>query len=962
MKIYLKSSKTLLFLFFLIILNPISGKSQSNSKNLQDFISAPDLRFGRLPNGLIYYIKSIEGNQPKLDLRLLVKVGENMDGPDQLEFAHMIEHLAFDGSKNFPSGIHGDERFFEKFGMNIYDVRAYIGMPFTQYIFNAPAEKPEALDAALLWFKDIATGLNLSVADIQNEKGVVRQEFILRTGGNALIDNYARSELLSQLFPCVKDYSNFLNQKQTFTAVEMKNFYKTWYRPDLMAVSIVGNIDDLEKMENKIKNKFSDIPLPTAPAIDLQCDSLYLEREPQFVIVEKKSDSLNTLPDETVNFHLFYRKRLIDNIDTLGGLKRTAAVSLLNKILYHRFQEIENTYIAPYKLNARFNDLSLPALFMELTISAKNSSEKIALKKSVEILNQIYSLGVLKEEWDLVKNIFLKNLKNRDTETANYWVRKIRDNYVFGEMINPKEKIIIKKWLSELSLADFNELIKNFITPMPEDIGVIAAKGSKALSYTEEEIRALIRNSFNKEMQTYKYPDTPINIMTNEEIRKLKIKPYVIHGIGETGALELELANGVKLILKSYTPSPGFYDNEIMIHGFRNKGASILKKEKQASALNAPRFIRHSGVGDMNIFELKRFLSNTSLRGGVYPYINYKETGIKGNAKLKDFEKMLQLVYLYFTKPRKDKIAFQDWKEFERENFLNPSYGLNTVDFNNSIRLVLGDSMVTPKASRRFETISATDFETGFEIYQKFFGKAKDFTFIINGRFPLEPVLTLVRKYLGNLPNKEGIVLQDNVYSDKRNFNDSIIKIPNSKYYPTNNLRYGVRYFKKTQDKNAWQEQILIEALGLVTHYFSGSLRFKKGFSIYDWSVSGKFNPDLMQYEISFSLNCSNEEFDQIRKEFKKIISQIKSGYIPEKHLKQALQRMYHLYSSEGNGNGQLRINSELYKHYRYNIPWVDLEKKVNFVKSINIEDIVKTAKKYFKDKYLHEFVRGEIK
>ncbi len=952
--------KNLVVFLFLFALFPFVSSSQVLSTIPEDSIIMLDFRYGQLPNGMKYYIKSIESSQSKLDLRLLIKVGNNMVDKDQIDLAHILEHLAFKESKHFPLGIYNDKELFEKFGMSLSDAKAYIGNSWTQYIFKAPVDKPRALDAGFRWFKDIATGLRLSEDDIESEIGTVREELLMGSG-NDLNQVFARTALHSKLFPCKNDYSSYFDQ-MTFTRHIVKKFYQTWYKTDLMAISVVGDINNLDDMENQIRKNFSNIPQPKTPSNDLKCDSLYKTRSPQFEIVERSSDSLQKLKDETVKIHMYFRDKNMEKDEPVEELKRKSADAMLNQILNQRFREMENNYNISYEITSRIENRSIPATSMELVISAINSSEKTALKKAFGTFHQISTEGVLEAEWNKAKAKYLEQIRYTDTTSPKYWVDQIKTHYIYEKPINTEEKSILKKWVSNLSLSEFNEIIKSTIPQMPEDIGVIAPNGSKALSSTEKEFRSLIRNSFSKKAKSYKSPTVPSSLLTKEEIKKLKIRPYVKQQIGETGALELELTNGVRLVIKSYLPSPGMNSDDIILHGFKNIGASsIMDKEKQIAALNAPRFVRHSGVRDLSFFDLKRYFSNTSLKNGVFPYINYRETGMEAKAELEDFEKMLQLVFLYFTAPRKDKIAFKDWKQKEYQDYLNPTFSLETVDFNNYILRSLGDNTIAPEATKRFESLDSTNFELGYDAYQEFFGNAENFTFIISGNFPLEPVLPLAQKYLGNLPNCEKINSRKNrdLLSTQLPSSNSIVEIPEPTNYSLENTIYGIRFIKKTSDINDWREELLVETLGAITNAFSWDLRFKKGFSIYDFGGTGKLNNNRAQYELAFNVHCSPEEIASIQKEFKTIITKIKSGNIPAKHVRQGLNRMQQIYSTEGRGNEQRVIKTQLYEHYKHNTPWVDPEIKEEFVKSISLADIVNASNKYFTEQNQYEFIWG---
>src|SRR5690606_19387102 len=175
-----------------------------------------------------------------------------------------------------------------------------------------------------------------------------------------------------------------------------------------------------------------------------------------------------------------------------------------------------------------------------------------------------------------------------------------------------------------------------------------------------------------KEVIPYTVPEVPKQLMGADEISALKEVGFKDKGESESGVRTLVLGNGVKVVLDTLNRNTDM----LYLHGFSPKGASCFSREDYFSAINGPEIVQNAGVGDLDKFVLGRFLERTSFRQGMHPYIDYFETGIKGNAKLEELEMLLQLVYLYFTQPRKDKIAYEDWKSREKENYLNPFYSL----------------------------------------------------------------------------------------------------------------------------------------------------------------------------------------------------------------------------------------------------------------------------------------------
>src|SRR5690606_14795183 len=376
----------------------------------------------------------------------------------------------------------------------------------------------------------------------------------------------------------------------------------------------------------------------------------------------------------------------------------------------------------------------------------------------------------------------------------------------------------------------------------------------------------------------YKLPEIPKLLMSNEKIANLKKNKYVDKGIGKSGARELLLTNGVKIILK---PNDDISPSKIKLHGFSPNGALCFPNRNQSSAINASNVVRNTGVGKMDKFTLKRFLSNTSVR--VSPYTGFMETGIVGSTDFEDIEKMFQLIYLYFTSPRKNKVAYNDWKLREQNAYLNPTYGLIPADFSNSIRKVTGNNFLSRgpvsftralMGTERFESIKKTNLDMAYKAYNKLYGNIKDFTFIITGDFTFDSIIPLTQKYLGNLPNvsKLSECTSGDVNSNPLPLGPIYKEILPFEYYTMKNVSYASRFISKAENPGDWKEQIKIDVLGKIIGKLGWNLRFNKGYNIYLITAFGKYNMDMQRYELGFNLSCSNEELALLREECKQKI------------------------------------------------------------------------------------------
>ena len=605
-------------------------------------------------------------------------------------------------------------------------------------------------------------------------------------------------------------------------------------------------------------------------------------------------------------------------------------------------------------------------LSLKISISAGNDSEKQALQETSEVLHQIRKYGATKEEWDETKRAWIKSLEDKNLSSPNYWSEQIEKHFVDGEVLLAGEQDHLKEWLNETSLTEFNKLIKQFLPRTPDDIGIIAPTGHKVLHYSEKEVRSWINGAFKKQVSPYVPPQVPLEVMALEQRSGLKKKDVVDRQIAGFGAEELSLENGVKVVLMPYKPSPGLQENTIMLHGFRKQGASMYPEKKFFSAYNAPSIVRNAGIGGMDKFQLGRFLNSTNGLQ-VVPYIVYEESGIHGKAGQANLEHLFQLIYLYFVSPQKSEEAFEDWKKIKVENYENSRGGVVAADFDNAIRDLTQNKFLTPvfgrrtlKGTKAFSSVEQTEFTTAYNIYLDLFGNPGEFTFIVSGNFDKDAVRPLIQKYLGNLPERHTLSSgkETQEASNRLPEGPQFFRVP-IPYYEIKSTNYALYFVRKEGKSPSWRERMKVEILAEMTSLKSRELRFDKGFSLYNFGVRGGFNRDLNRNEIILRTEAQPEEFPLIRQASYEMIADFKAGNISMDIYDQAVNKVLQTYgrsSMEKHYNMQER----LYAYYRYDEPWLDPEEIEKFIESLRYKDIIETARAFYQDQYMYEFVMGE--
>lgn len=904
----------------------------------------PSIHYGRLPNGFTYYIKDVPGS-PNVLMNMYIKVAGYQEDSTQLNFAHAIEHLAFRTAKHFPQYVSKELKHY-----NI-KTSATTGGVRTVYNLNIPSNHIDTLDVGLLWFRDIAN-LEITPQAVETEKGALRQEVIFRVGYK-LNEYFLETKLFSELFPCKGDFSKFLEHNKNFSSESLIEFYNKWYRPDRMGVIIAGDIENIDILEKQIQQRFADITDSNPPLLDAkECQLNYL-KEPRHFISLGRQQIEGAVNKKLVKIYLFFRDSEIFSQQKYAteGLYRHLIWTSIKTLINRRFKNTGvPTSILPPKR-------SLP--FAQIAISDSDNKELQKLEKTIRLLEQAKLFGFTKIEWENVQNDILNTLD--ETADASYWVEQMSRHFIFQEALPKNKKDHLQLWFSKISLKQINAYTREYLSSIPDDIGIIAPSRHQALSYSESEIRKRIINAIKTsgnpdEFQT-KEASKPLFRL--EEVADLKKVKYSNRKINKTRIEELVLDNGVKVILHNVKLT-GRLKDRILIHGFSSKGALCFPESDYYSAINAPLMVRTAGIGELDGNELQRFISNSGLN--VISYIQPLEAGIKIDGTIDNLQSMAQLIYLYFNKPKTiGNEAFKNWLKIERKWYLQPSINPRSIDFDIAMAETLGDkSIVLIGGTKRFKGIAKTDRIKAYEIYRQIFEKASDFTFIISGDFKRESVLPLTQKYLGNLSNSSNVnclEMRNQLlnFSKQPSYQEYTTREIGTSYRMNGSVNYMLRFVTKSPNPKDWKEHIRVVLLGRLMSRIIRNLRYDKGAALYNFSAHGLYNRYLEAYSLGLYLDCTEQELKWLRDESKRLVVEIKeNGVDPEifKQVKdQTLSLWYKAKSEEG------FTPKELYEKYRYNEPIVDKEKREKFVKSLTARDIQKTANKYLNKVNMMEFI-----
>lgn len=696
------------------------------------------IRTGKLANGFTYYIRRNVEPKDRVQLYLAMKVGSILENDDQRGLAHFVEHMSFNGTKNYPKNdlVNYLQKSGVKFGA---DLNAYTSFDETVYQLPLPTDDPELLQNGFKIMRDWAQNATLDSLEIEKERGVVLEE--KRSGKGA------QERMQNKYLPVLLNGSRYANRLpigiedvlKNFSHQTIKQFYKDWYRPNLQALIVVGDIN-VNQVEQLIKSNFSDLKNPDK-ARSRTVYNIPLLNKNQFIAVTDKE-----FPYTVVQI---MAKHPESKLLTTTDLRNATIRTLYNEMMGERFGDLMKQANPPF-LQAS-NNISgfLAGLDIAATaIVTKPGELEKGVKTALAETEKVKLFGFTQTELDRAKRSYLTSMeaayKERDkTSSANY-VREYTRLFLKDEA-SPGiayEYNFAKDVTSGITLAEVNALAKTYLVDTNRDVLIMAPESQAETLPSEATINTWINETKNEKLTAYvdEVSDKPL-LAEKPAAGKVTAEKK----IEEIGVTELMLSNGVKVVLKP----TDFKNDEITFNSFSPGGTSLYSDADYQSATFASYVVSQGGVAEFSSIQLPKML--TGKRVSVNPYISERTEGINGFAAPQDLETALQLVYLYFTQPRKDQDIFQSIISQQKGILQNRGSDPASV-FSDTVSAVLGNYNIrrTGPSLSKLESVS---LDRAFEIYKERFANAGDFTFTFVGSFKVEEIKPLIEQYLGALPN-----------------------------------------------------------------------------------------------------------------------------------------------------------------------------------------------------------------
>jgi zinc protease len=697
----------------------------------------PQITTGRFANGLRYYLRTNKKPEKRAELRLVVNAGSILEDRDQSGLAHFVEHMAFNGTKHFPK--QEMVKFLESIGMRFGpSVNAFTSFDETVYMLEVPTDKPDVLDKAFLILEDWAHNLSFDPAEIDKERGVITEEWRLRRGAGARMQDKQFPILLKGSRYAERLPIGDMEVVQSFKHDRLKKFYADWYRPELMAVVAVGDFDKAA-VETLIKNHFESIP--KSPARKLR-PSYNVPDYPGtlFAIATDKEASGTSVS--------VYSKMPMRDQTTVGSYRQQIVERLFTGMLSARFSEIAQKPDAPFLgAGAGRGHFVRTKEISTLSAGVKEDGIERGLEALFTEAERVVRFGFTATELDRQKTNNMRALERAVAEKENQPSGSLADEYTRN--FTEKEPIpgieyeaaLYARFLPDITLAEINALAKDWV-PDRNRVVLVNAPEKPGLTVPDEaKLTAVIASAVRRDLTAYAETVDSQPLLDPLPTPGAVMKTATKDAFGIT---EWELANGVKVVLKPTT----FKEDEVLFSAFSPGGTSLASDADFIPAQTAAQVIASGGLGKFSQIDLQKRL--TGKVASVRPFIRETEEGLQGSASRRDLETMFQLIYLRFTQPRADPGIFNVLTASTKSALTNQKASPDFA-FADTLNSIL--SQDHPRARlMRLEMVDQMNLEKSLAFYKDRFSDASDFTFVFVGSFDSDTMKPLVERYLGALP------------------------------------------------------------------------------------------------------------------------------------------------------------------------------------------------------------------
>jgi zinc protease len=884
---------------------------------------------GTLPNGLTYYIRDNGKSIRNIQIRMVVNAGSILEDDDQLGLAHFMEHMNFNGLEHFPKNelVSYLESNGLKFGA---DLNAMTGMDATSYILWLPAEENKKIDKAFLVVEDWDHNAMLDPEEISQERSVVLEESRLEKNANARMRAKYYPDLISHTKYAYRLPIGSDSSIENFRPESLKRFYTTWYRPDLTAIIVGGNID-VEFIQKEIARHFGNYINPPNEVAKPAPIILNPRPRDEFMVVTDKEMT-------STNFELLGAIEKDPSLKTWSDYRKTIVEKLYTILLDERLKSLsEQNEHKVIGASAGYNSLIRGYRSFNVRMSVADNQPKIAIYALENILQSVNQFGFLAAELERAKSNYLKIIEqiylNREKTGTETFAEDCSDHFTDGKpLISADDKYFFtKEQMGTITLDEINGVARgigsqtgNFALLTAPDNGDITIPGNDALGTIISDAKKVTVTAYTEKSIS--------NSLLATQPRSGGIDRQTKNSNFNT--TNLLFKNGITVTLR---PTKDNKD-DIQMDAWRYGGSHNYGLSNRENAMYAARIVQSMGISRFSKPDLDKFLSGKTV--SVQPYLNAYEEGIEGKCSADDLETFLQLIYAYFTEPAKNEQLFRSFISRQKGIFQNNGANPQNYFLDSSIRFQYENNAWanTIPSPAEFERIN---LDTAYNIYRKVFGNAHGMHFTFVGNFDIGKIKPLLETYLGSLPAAE----KRNYFTDeglrpRKGVAELRIKKGESKQSRINLVFTG-------ESPMLPMETLKLDVLcEVIQRRIMEKLREEMG-GIYTAGVNAVFNKRPYEhYSINIRFGCSPENADVLMQAVLNIINDIRENGVDRKYLKEVtlMVRQHHA--------GALMQNE--YWLQLLSSAWINNQDPSwvlsfdNDADGISSSDMRKTAEKYF--------------
>jgi len=863
------------FLFSTIFVLSTFLLSAQNDIDLDSKIPEdPLVSKGVLPNGMTYYVRANSEPENRAELMLVVNAGSVDEDDDQQGLAHFCEHMAFNGTKNFPK--HELINYFESIGMEFGpEINAYTSFDETVYMLKVPLDKPEYMEKGLQVLYDWSSQITDSDEEVNAERGIILEEERLGRGAN--------DRMMKEWLPVFLKDSRYAERLpigkvdiiENADPSVLRRYRHDWYRPDMQAVIVVGDFNQ-DEMVATIKEKFSAIPARENP------------REKKiYDIPGHKQTMVSVVTDKEAQYPIayVYYKHDLEVAKTVKDYREMILENLYMGMINNRLAEKTQQADPPFLLgqSAYSHQFGPLSTYMSVAVTQGDKIET-GLKEVLLENERVKKFGFTETELERQKTAVLNNMEKaynerNNTKSINYANEYMRNFLITKEPFPGMEKEYeyYKEMVPGISVDEINSLAQKWVTNDNRVVIITAPDNDKTVVPTEDQVLGLLDEVESTEIEPYVDAVANVPLLSDEPYGS---KVTSENKLDKVDAVEWKLENGATVVLKK----TDFKDDEILFSAWSLGGSSLYPADYDVSADLTTDVMGESGIADFDEITLNKMLSDKVF--SVSPYISQLREGFNGNSSVKDVETLLQMVYLYFTEPRFDDVSYQSLMK-QYATVLENKANSPEANFRDTLSATVAN--YNPRAMpMTLEKLNEASFNQIREIGKDRFKDASDFKFFFVGNIDLDAFKLLVEKYIGGIPT----------LNRNEHWKDLGIEKPNgviNKVVHKGQEEKSIQYilFHGDFDYNA-QNQVQIDAVAkILSTRLLEVIREDKSsvYSIGAYPSTSKF-PEP-EYTVSISYGTSPAKLEELKSAIFDIIKEYAKNGPTEEELNKAKEKMH---------------------------------------------------------------------